>query len=282
MDETNADNWDKISIGDVYKYIGTDTLVKSITAITIKSDSGVTTLRKGDLLIAQAKNNTSEEEDGTLKKENIVWDIVPSGDDIDTQYQFNHTSDTTNKIYTTELFSPTTSNSDGGSFSLATDKKYLDIDVTDTAASHARTYTIKHLGSRTDETAKAVEMNDYTISNSNPRINNNHVVTITVEENKYDDVGHNIKTTKVPYTIYDTHNDIDETGTYLDVGAATKAAQITLNNKIKTYDLSQSLVSDLNLASETLKFTATAAKTTSGQGVTTTPSVTIDILWDQF
>ena len=40
----------------------------------------------GDLFIAVGKNGATEEEDGFLAASNIAWDLVPSGNDLDSQY----------------------------------------------------------------------------------------------------------------------------------------------------------------------------------------------------
>ena len=64
-------------VGFVYKAI------EEISGITIK-DGTQATAKAGDLLIANTKTTETE---GVIAANNLYWDIVPSGDDIDTTYK---------------------------------------------------------------------------------------------------------------------------------------------------------------------------------------------------
>lgn len=67
---------ENVSIGDTYKVVVVGEYAGQIADI-------------GDLFIATAKEDKTEEDSGFLAKENILWTYVPSGDDADTQYRLN-------------------------------------------------------------------------------------------------------------------------------------------------------------------------------------------------
>lgn len=70
----------KVSIGDVYM----------AGAANIYDGNNI-----GDLFIAVGKDNAEEDENGYLAQADITWEIVPSGNDLDTKYDllFNETLD---------------------------------------------------------------------------------------------------------------------------------------------------------------------------------------------
>ena len=66
-----------LHVGDTYKLVGDNTASYSIPL----ADGTTTTAHGGDLIIANSKGDPKEETDGTIDRDNLFFDIVPSGDE---------------------------------------------------------------------------------------------------------------------------------------------------------------------------------------------------------
>lgn len=254
-----------IGIGEVYLYNGAKETVFTTSDKTGEvildnlnqpSDSRREILYPGDLLVSQGT-----EVDGIITGK-ISWAIIPAGD-IDTTYQLSHSGNKT--ILNTKTNAETGFQNEAGSFTINGDG--AKISVTQSSTDADSTYTISHIGSYTKNTDVKTGMENGDFKQGNSKVD------IIVEENTYDDFGHLKSTNKNTYTVTDTHNDLDDTGTYLDVSGSEK--KVTLTQNLKTLD-------GLSLSPQVTFSTSTLTLTPTAKDNKTYANINIDMLWDEF
>lgn len=254
-----------IGIGEVYLYNGAKETVFTTSDKTGEvildnlnqpSDSRREILYPGDLLVSQGT-----EVDGIITGK-ISWAIIPAGD-IDTTYQLSHSGNKT--ILNTKTNAETGFQNEAGSFTINGDGEK--ISVTQSSTDADSTYTISHIGSYTKNTDVKTSMVSGDFKQGNSKVD------IIVEENTYDDFGHLKSTNKNTYTVTDTHNDLDDTGTYLDVSGSEK--KVTLTQNLKTLD-------GLSLSPQVTFSTSTLTLTPTAKDNKTYANINIDMLWGEF
>lgn len=254
-----------IGIGEVYLYNGAKETVFTTSDKTGEvildnlnqpSDSRREILYPGDLLVSQGT-----EVDGIITGK-ISWAIIPAGD-IDTTYQLSHSGNKT--ILNTKTNAETGFQNEAGSFTINGDGEK--ISVTQSSTDADSTYTISHIGSYTKNTDVKTSMVSGDFKQGNSKVD------IVVEENTYDDFGHLETTNKNTYTVTDTHNDLDDAGTYLDVDGSEK--KVTLTQNLKTLD-------GLSLSPQVTFSTSTLTLTPTAKAGETYANINIDMLWDEF
>lgn len=256
-----------IGIGEVYLYNGTKEIVFTtsdktgeviLDSLNQPSDSRRETLYPGDLLVSQGT-----EVDGVIT-DKISWAIIPAGD-IDTTYQLEHEGNKT--VLKTKTNAETGFQNEAGSFTINGDG--TKISVTQSSTDENSTYTISHIGSYVKNTDVKTSM---AAKVDGPK-KGNSTVDIIVEENTYDNFGHLESTNKNTYTVTDTHNDLDDNGTYLDASGSEQ--KVTLTQNLKTLD-GTTLSPQVTFSTSTLTLTPTAKKGA------TYADINIDVLWGQF
>lgn len=261
-----------IGIGEVYLYNGTKQTVFTtsdktgeviLDSLNQPSDSRRKTLYPGDLLVSQGT-----EVNGVITDE-ISWAIIPAGD-IDTTYQLEHENNKT--VLKTKTNAETGFMNEAGSFTINGDGEKISVTQAIGEDTTNSTYTISHIGSYTKNTDVKTSMS----SKTDGYKSGNSTVDIIVEENTYDNFGHLKSTNKNTYTVTDTHNDLKETGTYLDA-SGSGGKKITLTQNLATLD-GLSLSPQVTFSTSTLSLTSTAR---SKDGVIPT-DINIDILWGNF
>ena len=175
-----------ISIGDTYLVTGSGFIKTKATPETLAEP--------GDLIIARGTEGT----DGYITSASLVWDIVPSGDEIDTQYSI--------------IGDP----SDTQAFNLVNKKDHDDVagvvsikgenlvDVSRTASNNTVSYTVKHgatgtsadttnnaYNGRISTTHKAVKQTQFTVVDSITRDSYGHVKTINTKTVSLEDTNLN-------------------------------------------------------------------------------------------
>lgn len=87
-----------LHVGDTFK-AGSEIKDFDLGYIDAEGNAIKVTVAPGDLLIANVKEGTFEEVDGTISDENLVWDHIATGADIDTQYKIQGTNNKIQLIY---------------------------------------------------------------------------------------------------------------------------------------------------------------------------------------
>ena len=256
-----------IGIGEVYLYNGTKEIVFTtsdktgeviLDSLNQPSDSRRETLYPGDLLVSQGT-----EVDGVIT-DKISWAIIPAGD-IDTTYQLEHEGNKT--VLKTKTNAETGFQNEAGSFTINGDG--TKISVTQSSTDENSTYTISHIGSYVKNTDVKTSM----AAKADGPKKGNSTVDIIVEENTYDNFGHLESTNKNTYTVTDTHNDLDDNGTYLDASGSEQ--KVTLTQNLKTLD-GTTLSPQVTFSTSTLTLTPTA------KNGATYADINIDMLWGEF
>lgn len=258
-----------IGIGEVYLYNGTEEIVFTtsdktgeviLDKLNQPSDSRRETLYPGDLLVSQGA-----EVNGVIT-DKISWAIIPAGD-IDTTYQLEHEDNKT--VLKTKTNAETGFMNEAGSFTIDGDGEKISVTQAIGEDTTNSTYTISHIGSYT----KNADVKTGMLPKTDNYKKGNSTVDIIVEENTYDNFGHLKSTNKNTYTVTDTHNDLDDKGTYLDVSKSGEKVILTQN--LKTLD-------GLSLSPQVTFSTSTLALTPTAKDGETYANINIDVLWGTF
>lgn len=265
--------------GYVFKYTGGTEQIDDIKDDTAKSQriiSDVAEIHSGDLFIAY-KGKATEDSEGILidsGSNKWVWTHVPSGDDTDTQYSFQHI---TNGI----SLKPSTSNIVEGQFTVSGGNEWIanqqdtDLDISSSANS-GRNVSIKLEHKYVNSDKSEPKSGAATVEALSATTNKNTTsLTIPVQTETFDAAGHVKTISTVNYTVVDSHNhinsDISKTLTTID-GA---------NNSIKITPLVTMTDTDdstgINLA-----FSIKSEGSLTVTGDNTTKTVNIDLLWGEF
>ena len=192
-------------IGFVYK------ATQEISGIKIK-DGTTATADSGDLLIA---NTTGTESSGVISTKELYWDIVPSGDDIDTTYEG---LSITNGI---QLKAKTDGKVVHQVESIG-DNTYIEVDATATNDNKGTKFTVKH---KTHDVTVNTETED-----STPQTAEGTKTIDVIDDIEYDAAGHITKIQKRKETFIDTNGSL--TANTDSVAVIQNENGVTISNSI--------------------------------------------------
>ena len=231
-------------------------------------------VKTGDLIIANIKTGKAENaETGLLAAEDILWEVVPSGNE-----------DTTYSVATTGagIQIKEQALSDADATAIGGIEVYGDGVITATAAptNNFQKITITHnVSGRVDP--EYDDENDINLPTNNDQIANSgeiEVVDSTQGQNgiETDDYGHVTKVYTKKYTIYDTNAKLTAVGAAVSEVANSNSVNLTVSASLK----------GANDATST-KTSATAVNVKSNSknlkvSTTGTSNISFDLVWDTF
>lgn len=244
-----------VSVGDTFKVVGSSGL--SLPA-EISATGAAVDLKEGDIVIARGTEGT----DGNIPYASLLFDVIPSGNEIDTTYSL------TGIEHGVTLSGSTTSAADSGSFALAAGTQ---IALTDSSpAGITKQITVSHGEITTDTNPTPLPKDQYTGQEPGTALTIPVIKTITVNN------GHVTGWTIQNYEVIDTSFEL--TGVDTSASAANNVATVTstVSYRDQTGSARNDVDTSFTVSSDNLNVTATNATSS------TAADVKVNFVWGTF